>query len=83
MADRSPTCPAPLDFRPALHKRAAARAGRATAARYASVIDGRLYTTRQIAERLGVHYDTARERIKKARHPLTWAELEGGKNGSG
>ncbi|GHH52410.1 hypothetical protein [[Pseudomonas] boreopolis] len=48
-----------------------------------SVIDGRLYTTRQIAERLGVHYDTARERIKRAQHPLTWAALEGGRNGSG
>lgn len=78
MADRSQTCPGPLDFRPAVTRMGSRRGGHARAALYASVIDGRLYTTRQIAERLGVHYDTARERIKRAQHPLTWDALEGG-----
>ncbi|GHH52970.1 hypothetical protein [[Pseudomonas] boreopolis] len=78
MPDRSPTCPGPLDFRPAVTRMGSRRGGHARAALYAHVIDGKRYSTRQVAERLGVHYDTARERIKRAQHPLTWAALEAG-----
>lgn len=79
MPDRSPACPGPLDFRPAVTRMGSRRGGRARAALYAHVIDGKRYSTRQVAERLGVSMSWALERTKKAAHPLTWAALEGGK----
>lgn len=78
---RAQLLPPPLDF----SKRrpdCSLRAGRATAARYAHVVDGQLYTTSQIAARLGIQRDSVRKRIYNAPRPLTWAGIEGGKHGS-
>lgn len=51
------------------------RAGLARAQLYASVIEGKRYTTAQVAEILDVSRSTAYDRIKRGPYPLTWANL--------
>ncbi len=57
------------------HHRYRARAGRAKAALYARVVEGKSYTMRQIADELGVSMTTADTRVKRGPYPLTWANL--------
>lgn len=51
------------------------RAGQARAQLYASVVDGKRYTTVQVAKELGVSRSTAYARIKRGPYPLTWDSL--------
>lgn len=51
------------------------RAGRARGARYHHVVEGKLVSTRQIAERLAMSMTTALDRTKRGPFPLTWAGL--------
>lgn len=39
------------------------------------MIEGKRYTTAQVAEILDISHSAAYERIKRRRHPLTWASL--------
>lgn len=57
------------------HHRYRARAGRAKAALYARVVEGKSYTMREIAEQLGVSKTTADKRVRRGPYPLTWANL--------
>lgn len=57
------------------HHRYRARAGRARAALYARVVEGKSYTMRQIAEQLGFSLTTADSRVKRGPYPLTWENL--------
>jgi hypothetical protein len=57
------------------HAKCLRRAGLARAQLYAHVIEGKRYTTAQVAEILGISNDAAYERIKRRAHPLTWASL--------
>ncbi|HHA2711301.1 TPA: helix-turn-helix transcriptional regulator [Stenotrophomonas maltophilia] len=57
------------------HAKCLRRAGLARAQLFAQVIDGKRYTTRQVAEILGVSRSTAYDRIKRGPYPLTWANL--------
>lgn len=58
------------------HAKCLRRAGLARAQLYAQVIEGKRYTTAQVAEILGISNDAAYERIKRRAHPLTWASLQ-------
>ncbi|MBA0416131.1 sigma factor-like helix-turn-helix DNA-binding protein [Stenotrophomonas maltophilia] len=51
------------------------RGGRAKAALFARVVDGKSYTMREIAEQLGVSKTTADKRVRRGPYPLTWANL--------
>jgi hypothetical protein len=51
------------------------RAGRIRAALFAHVVDGKSYTTRQIAARLSISMDAALGRTKRGPFPLTWHAL--------
>lgn len=51
------------------------RASLARAATYAHVVEGRLYTTTQIARRLGITVNAALGRAKRGPFPLTWDAL--------
>lgn len=42
----------------------------------AHVVEGKLLTSREIAEQLGVSRDVALNRAKRGPFPLTWASLE-------
>lgn len=57
------------------HAKCLRRAGLARAQLYAHVIEGKRYTTAQVAEILEISHNAAYERIKRRRHPLTWASL--------
>ncbi|HDS1129582.1 TPA: hypothetical protein QDZ99_003589 [Stenotrophomonas maltophilia] len=57
------------------HHRNRARAGRAKAALYARVVEGKSYTMRQISDELGVSMTTADTRVKRGPYPLTWESL--------
>ena len=57
------------------HAKSFRRAGLARAALYACVIEGKSYTTMQVARELGVGRDAATRRIKRGPYPLTWANL--------
>lgn len=57
------------------HHRYRVRAGRAKAALYARVVEGRSYTMRQIADELDVSKTTADKRVKRGPYPLTWESL--------
>lgn len=50
------------------------RGGRAFAHKH--VVDNKLYTTAQVAKRLGVCISTARNRLKARRGPHTWESLK-------
>lgn len=52
-----------------------ARGGHARGASYAHVVEGRLYTTAQIAKALDISHNAAWERTKRGPFPLTWAAL--------
>ncbi|MFK3845324.1 hypothetical protein [Stenotrophomonas sp. NPDC078853] len=52
------------------------RAGLIRAQQFASVVEGKSYTTAQVAKRLGVSLKSASRRIKRGPFPLTWASLE-------
>lgn len=58
------------------HAKCLRRAGQARAQLFAHVIEGKRYTTRQVAEILGISHSAAYERIKRRPHPLTWADLQ-------
>ncbi|MEG0181984.1 MAG: hypothetical protein RR704_00810 [Stenotrophomonas sp.] len=58
------------------HAKSTRRAGLVRAALFAHVVEGKSYTTRQIASRLGVTTDTALTRAKRGPFPLTWASLQ-------
>ncbi|HBS63183.1 MAG TPA: hypothetical protein DEB32_10800 [Stenotrophomonas sp.] len=58
------------------HIKKLARGGHARAAKFAHVVEGRRYTTRQIASRLDVSMGCALERAKRGPFPLTWASLQ-------
>ena len=58
------------------HAKCLRRAGLARAQLYAHVIEGKRFTTAQVAEILGISNDAAYERIKRRAHPLTWASLQ-------
>lgn len=51
------------------------RAGHARAAQYAHVVDGKLVSTAQIAQRIGISHGAAYERAKRGPFPLTWEGL--------
>lgn len=51
------------------------RAGLVRAQQFASVIEGKSYTTAQVANRLGVSIKAASRRIKRGPFPLTWSNL--------
>jgi len=51
------------------------RAGLARAVLFAHVVDGKSYTTAQIARRLGITTDAALGRAKRGPFPLTWDAL--------
>ncbi|HHA2689908.1 TPA: helix-turn-helix domain-containing protein [Stenotrophomonas maltophilia] len=57
------------------HAKCLRRAGLARAQLFAQVIEGKRYTTRQVAEILDVSRSTAYDRIKRGPYPLTWANL--------
>jgi len=57
------------------HAKCLRRAGLARAQLFAHVIEGKRYTTRQVAEILDVSRSTAYDRIKRGPYPLTWANL--------
>lgn len=58
------------------HAKCLRRAGLARAQLFAHVIDGKRYTTAQVAEILGISRSAAYDRIKRRSHPLTWAGLQ-------
>lgn len=58
------------------HAKSLRRAGLARAQLYAHVIEGKRYTTAQVAEILDISHDAAYERIKRRAHPLIWASLQ-------
>ncbi|MFV7423969.1 hypothetical protein ACNPNN_12950 [Stenotrophomonas geniculata] len=58
------------------HAKSLRRAGQARAQLFAHVIEGKRYTTAQVAEILGVSHSAAYERIKRGPYPLTWANLQ-------
>ncbi len=58
-----------------MNKKSRVRAGHTRAQLFASVIEGKRYTTVQVAELLDVSRSTAYERIKRGPYPLTWANL--------
>lgn len=58
------------------HAKCLRRAGLARAQLFAQVIEGKRYTTRQVAEILDVSRSTAYDRIKRGPYPLTWADLQ-------
>lgn len=57
------------------HAKSLRRAGLARAQLFAQVIEGKRYTTRQVAEILDVSRSTAYDRIKRGPYPLTWTNL--------
>lgn len=57
------------------HAKCLRRAGLARAQLFAQVIEGKRYTTRQVAEILDVSRSTAYDRIKRGPYPFTWANL--------
>lgn len=57
------------------HAKCLRRAGLARAQLFAQVIEGKRYTTRQMAEILDVSRSTAYDRIKRGPYPLAWASL--------
>ncbi|PZS96356.1 MULTISPECIES: hypothetical protein [Stenotrophomonas] len=57
------------------HAKSLRRAGQARAQLFAHVIEGKRYTTAQVAEILDISHSAAYERIKRRPHPLTWADL--------
>lgn len=57
------------------HHRYRVRAGRAKAALFARVVEGKSYTMRQIANQLGVSMTTADKRVRRGPYPLTWESL--------
>lgn len=58
------------------HAKSTRRAGLARAALFAHVVEGKSYTTRQIANRLDISTGAALERAKRGPFPLTWHSLE-------
>ena len=58
------------------HAKCLRRAGLVRAQLFAHVIEGKRYTTAQVAEILGVSRSAAYDRIKRRSHPLTWAALQ-------
>ncbi|MEN1996854.1 hypothetical protein [Stenotrophomonas bentonitica] len=58
------------------HAKSTRRAGLARAALFAHVIDGKSYTTRQVATQLGLSLHGAARRIKRGPYPLTWSTLQ-------
>lgn len=50
--------------------------GLINAKRLAHVVEGKLLTSREIAEHLGVSADVALRRAKRGPFPLTWARLQ-------
>jgi len=52
------------------------RAGLARARLFAHVVEGKLLTSREIAEALGTSVETASTRAKRGPFPLTWASLQ-------
>ncbi|HDS1595897.1 TPA: hypothetical protein QEL30_000678 [Stenotrophomonas maltophilia] len=58
------------------HAKSLRRAGHARAQLFAHVIEGKRYTTAQVAEILDISHSAAYERIKRRSHPLTWADLQ-------
>lgn len=58
------------------HAKCLRRAGLARAQLFAHVIEGKRYTTVQVAEILDISHSAAYERIKRRPHPLTWADLQ-------
>ncbi|PZS70581.1 hypothetical protein A7X76_10230 [Stenotrophomonas maltophilia] len=57
------------------HAKSLRRAGQARAQLFAHVVEGKRYTTAQVAEILDVSRSTAYDRIKRGPYPLTWANL--------
>ncbi|QDL27895.1 hypothetical protein [Stenotrophomonas maltophilia] len=51
------------------------RGGKAKAALFARVADGKSYTMRQITDELGVSKTTADKRVRRGPYPLTWVSL--------
>ncbi len=58
------------------HAKSLRRAGHARAQLFAHVVEGKRYTTAQVAEILDISHSAAYERIKRCSHPLTWADLQ-------
>ncbi len=58
------------------HAKSTRRAGLVRAALFAHVVEGKSYTTRQIANRLDISTGAALERAKRGPFPLTWASLQ-------
>lgn len=52
------------------------RAGLARARLFAHVVEGKLLTSREIAETIGTSIETASTRAKRGPFPLTWASLQ-------
>ncbi|OEZ02276.1 MULTISPECIES: hypothetical protein [Stenotrophomonas] len=52
------------------------RAGLARARLFAHVVEGKLLTSRQIADVIGTTVGTASTRAKRGPFPLTWASLQ-------
>ena len=60
--------------RPRCHHRR--RAGLARARLFAHVVEGKLLTSREIADAIGTSVETASTRAKRGPFPLTWASLQ-------
>lgn len=58
------------------HAKSLRRAGQTHAQLFAHVIEGKRYTTAQVAEILDISHSAAYERIKRRSLPLTWADLQ-------
>lgn len=58
------------------HARSTRRAGLTRAALFAHVIEGKRYTTKQVATQLGLSLNGAVKRIKRGPYPLSWAVLQ-------
>ncbi|HEL5025681.1 TPA: hypothetical protein UOA81_000850 [Stenotrophomonas maltophilia] len=57
------------------HQRNRSRAGLARAQLFAHVIEGKRFTSKQLADELGISIDAASRRAKRGPHPLTWESL--------
>lgn len=58
------------------HRKSCVRAGLTRAALFAHVVDGKRYTTKQVATQLGLSLNGAAKRIKRGPYPLTWSTLQ-------
>lgn len=57
------------------HAKSTRRAGLTRAALFAHVVEGKSYTTRQVANRLDISTGAALKRAKRGPFPLTWSNL--------